>query len=63
MKLKIYERDDDSVVVCCSCGHNIRNGKGGNHCELDGHYIGYVANFENWCRHWTMDRKWKEETE
>ena len=63
MKLKIYERDDDSEVVCCFCDHNIRNGKGGTHCELDGHYISYVGNFANWCRHWRLDRKWKVKDE
>ena len=42
---------------------NIRNGKGGTHCELDGHHISYVGNFANWCRHWRLDRKWKAKDE
>lgn len=41
---------------CCRCKHNIRK----KHpiyrviceCEIDGHYIGYVANFECVCKMW-----------
>jgi hypothetical protein len=29
-------------------------------CELDGHYIGYVENFEQTCDEWTRD-EWKGE--
>jgi hypothetical protein len=25
---------------------------------VDGHYINYVACFEDWCRHWARDKKW-----
>lgn len=36
-------------------------GKPGNvtcHCEIDGHYISYVACFEKWCRRWARETKW-----
>ena len=29
------------------------------HMMIDGHYIGYVQCFTNWCRHWATDElKW-----
>lgn len=38
---------------CCSCTHNIRQTDENRiircYCEIDGHYIGYVACFENVC--------------
>ena len=38
---------------CCSCCHNIRKQDEQDwiycECEIDGHYIGYVACFENVC--------------
>lgn len=54
---------------CCNCRRNIRTGKPGEvscHCEIDGHYIGYVECFEGWCRRWAKDHKfdnaeWKNE--
>jgi hypothetical protein len=36
---------------CCSCKHDIRTGDICN-CDLDGHYIGYVACFESVCEEW-----------
>ena len=48
---------------CYNCRHNIRTGEIANrecHCEIDGHWIGYVQCFEGWCRHWAMDREMKE---
>ena len=28
-------------------------------CMIDGHYIGYVQCFIDWCRHWATDElKW-----
>ena len=48
--------------VCCNCRHNIRTGEIGNikcHCEIDGHYIGYLDSFYYWCRRWAKD-KWQE---
>ena len=51
--------------VCCNCRHNIRTGKIGErecYCEIDGHYIGYIACFEGWCKHWATDAKeWEDE--
>lgn len=44
---------------CWNCRHNIRTGDISNrecHCEIDGHWIGYVQCFEGWCRRWAMDR-------
>jgi hypothetical protein len=41
---------------CCSCIHNKRTFDNDCHCtcacELDGHRIGYVANFESVCEEW-----------
>ena len=41
---------------CCSCTHNKRTFEKDYHCtctcELDGHRIGYVANFETVCEEW-----------
>ena len=42
---------------CCSCKHNIRKEDkkmAGIYCEceIDGHYIGYVACFEQVCELW-----------
>lgn len=48
---------------CCNCRHDIRVWEGEhctNHCEIDGHYIGYIQCFEGRCRHWAKD-KWQEE--
>ena len=49
---------------CCNCRHNIRSGPIGQtvcHCEIDHHYISYVANFEGWCRRWAKEKKWDNE--
>lgn len=35
---------------CCNCRHDIRTWDKGNcecHCDIDGHYIGYVECFEH----------------
>lgn len=53
----------DRSRVCCNCRHNIRTGDPAhieNHCDIDGHYIGYVECFEGWCRRWAKDRTWEE---
>ena len=47
-KTKEYE-------CCCSCKHNKRKKDGENiycECEIDGHYIGYIACFDNVCERW-----------
>lgn len=49
---------------CCNCRHDIRTGEAGNienHCEIDGHYIGYCECFEGWCKHWAKEHKWESE--
>ena len=52
---------------CCTCIHCIRRkDKGGNIstcCELDNHYIGYIACFERRCAKWELDpwQKGKEQ--
>lgn len=53
----------DRKRCCCNCRHDIRTWDGGNctnHCEIDGHYIGYIECFEGWCRRWAKD-KWQDD--
>ena len=53
-KTKEYE-------CCCSCKHNKRKKDGENiycECEIDGHYIGYIASFDNVCERWV---KWDDD--
>ncbi len=48
---------------CVNCRHNKRVDKGTHiecRCDIDNHYIGYVAFFEHWCRHWAEDHKFEE---
>lgn len=56
--MKIKDVTDESKC-CCSCSHNKRTEeKSSNitcHCDKDGHYIGYVANFESVCDEWEGD--------
>ena len=46
---------------CCSCKHNVRtHDKVWGcvcHCEKDGHYIGYIANFTCVCEEWEEDNE------
>ena len=52
--------------VCCGCRHNIRTEEKTGiecHCDIDGHYIGYVTCFEHWCRHWALDKDDKDKEE
>lgn len=48
--------------ICCNCGHNIRTTEDNGHvkcnCDIDGHYIGYVACFTHWCPKWKRETKW-----
>ena len=54
--------------VCCNCRHNIRTDSDEYamvlcHCEIDGHYIGYVECMTYKCKNWASDeRKWKDDT-
>lgn len=46
--------------VCCNCRHNIRTQEKDHircNCDIDNHYIGYVACMEHWCKHWATDKK------
>lgn len=48
---------------CCFCRHNIRTGEIGDvkcHCDIDGHYIGYVACFTQKCKRWALDKEASE---
>ena len=49
---------------CCNCRRNKRTDENQRivcHCEVDGHYIGYVQCFTGWCRRWASDAKdWVE---
>lgn len=51
----IQDVTDDSKC-CCSCKHNLRTTEDNIHvtcnCGWDGHYIGYVENFEKVCDRW-----------
>lgn len=53
--MKLIEVTDESKC-CCSCKHNKRVLYEDRvffcHCDKDGHYIGYVANFEYVCEEW-----------
>ena len=45
---------EENGKVCCNCRHNKRMAMGTYvdcHCDIDGHYIGYVACMTGWCRH------------
>ena len=55
---------EENGKVCCNCRHNIRTQAEDIitcHCEMDEHYIGYIAYFEGWCRHWAKDRNFEED--
>lgn len=53
--MEIYDVTKESEC-CCSCKHDIRHRHEDNtvtnYCEIDGHYIGYVACFESVCDKW-----------
>ena len=52
--MQIVDASDD-LICCCSCTHNIRKCDGIDiecYCDIDNHYIGYVANFESVCEEW-----------
>lgn len=55
---------------CCNCGHCLRipdvenpNIISHNKCEVDNHYIGYVACFTDCCKYWTPDKFMLQEKE
>lgn len=57
-------KDVKNKYICyCSCKHNIRIRPDDDihvicNCDKDGHYIGYVENFENVCDEWEEDTCW-----
>lgn len=56
--MKLTEVTDESKC-CCSCRNNKRTEQDGCivcHCDKDGHYIGYVANFETVCDEWEEEK-------
>ena len=42
--------------VCCNC-RNRKSSEVVSRCMIDGHYIGYVNCFTNWCVHWAKDKE------
>ena len=51
---------------CVNCRHNKRIPlKRGVECrcEIDDHYISYVACFEGWCRRWAKDHTFDDVNE
>lgn len=51
--------------LCVNCRRNIRkkNEMGIEcRCEIDGHYISYVANFTESCRRWAKAERKEHET-
>lgn len=40
--------------VCCNCRHRVPNASMADKCNIDGHRIGYLQCFSNWCRHWAL---------
>lgn len=63
--IEIVDVTDNDIPsrVCCNCRHNIRIGEDANiqcHCDVDGHFIGYIACFNHWCRKWAKDHKFEE---
>ena len=56
---KIIEYTDDTPPrkrACINCGHReVYNA--GSKCNIDGHYIGYVDTWDDWCRRWCKNKK------
>ena len=42
--------------ACINCGRRDLWGAG-SRCGYDGHYIGYLDTWDDWCRHWTKTAK------
>ena len=50
--------------LCCNCRNRRTSGVYEDKCMIDGHYIGYVQCFTNWCRHWATNKtRWESEVE
>ena len=52
IKVVEYDESNQRKRCCCNCGNNKRikqeDGYVRCECAIDGHYIGYVACFEDW---------------
>ena len=48
---------------CCTCDRNERKKDEDGHihcvCKIDGHYIGYLDNFEGSCRRYALAKEYK----
>lgn len=60
-------QEQERKRVCCNCGNNVRTKTDDgvyvqSRCQIDGHYIGYVACFEHWCRRWRKEKEklWRQ---
>ena len=47
---------DEMPGVCADCPFDNVWGAG-SRCGHDGHYIGYVDTWDDWCKHWRKDRR------
>ena len=68
-KLRVYYNGsgEPRKRCCCNCRHDIRerqkDGPVNCHCEIDGHYIGYLECFDGWCRRWAKDHTFDKEVD
>ena len=42
--------------ACINCGRRSLCGAG-SRCGYDRHYIGYCDTWDDWCKHWTKDKR------
>jgi len=57
MKIVEYTgNSEDRRRACINCGRRDLWGAG-SRCGYDGHYIGYVKEWTDWCRHWCKDKR------
>ena len=42
--------------MCINCGRRDLWDYG-SRCGYDGHYIGYLETWDEWCRHWKKDKR------
>ena len=50
------DRQPDRKRACINCGRRVL-WKAGSYCGYDEHYIGYCSMWDEWCRHWTKDKR------
>ena len=53
----LYDSNND-IQCCCTCEHNVRHWQGAectSRCNIDGHYIGYLACFGDVCDEWVPE--------